>query len=150
VSGLRNEIITKVELEAIKMGKRNNKVWIDGLLSIKNISITELDGSAVPVVQGIIASGLQELGEHHRFMAYGRLAVETVAFVQAVDEEGPPQALVTGWLRSVALDCEIAEERVVSSIVVADNITFVVSKEIRTRANTLFNQALQGKDISAG
>ncbi|MBC8505985.1 MAG: hypothetical protein H8D34_14070 [Chloroflexi bacterium] len=132
------------------MGKRNNKVWIEGLLSIKDVGTTELDGKAVPVVQGIIASGSPELGGHHHFVAYGRLAVETIAFVQAGDEDGPPQALVTGWLRSMALDRNIAEERVVSSVVVADNITFVVNKEVRTRANTLFNQALQGEDTSAG
>jgi len=47
------------------------------------------------------------------------------------------------------VDYKIAEERVVSSVVVADNITFVVSKEVRTRANTLFNHALQSKDIYA-
>jgi len=131
------------------MGKRNNKVWIEGVLSVKDAGTTELDGEVVPIVQGIIASGSPELGEHHRFVAYGRLAVETMAFVQVVDEDGPPQALVTGWLRSMEVDHKIAEEQVVSSVVVADNITFVVSKEIRTRANTLFNQTLQGKDIYA-
>jgi len=131
------------------MCKRNNKVWIEGVLSVKDAGRTELDGEVVPIVQGIIASGSPEFGEHHRFVAYGRLAVETMAFVQVVDEDGPPQALVTGWLRSMEVDYKIAEERVVSSVVVADNITFVVSKEVRTRANTLFNHALQSKDIYA-
>lgn len=132
------------------MSKRNNKVWIEGVLSIKDAGTTELDGEVVPIVQGIIASGSPELGEHHRFVAYGRLAVETMAFAQVVDEDEPPQTLVTGWLRSKEVDRKIAEERVVSSVIVADNITFVVSKEVRTRANILFNQTLQGKDICAG
>jgi len=131
------------------MSKRNNKVWIAGVLSVKNAGTTELDGKIVPIVQGIIASGSPELGGHHRFVAYGRLAVETIAFVQAVDEEEPPQALVTGWLRSMEVDHKFAEERVLSSVIVADNITFVVSKEVRARANMLFNQTLQGKDIYA-
>ena len=131
------------------MSKRNNKVWIEGVLSIKDAGTTELDGEVVPIVQGIIASGSPEFGEHHRFVSYGRLAVETMAFIQVIDEDGPPQALVTGWLRSMEMDHKIAEERVVSSVVVADNITFVVSKEVRTRANKLLNQAIQGKDIYA-
>lgn len=129
------------------MGKRNNKVWVEGTLSITEVTTTELNESTVPVVTGIIATGLLELGGHHRFIAYGRLVVETIAFVRAIGETEPPRALIVGWLRSMVLerDQTPTDQQIVSSIVVADNITFVVSEKIRTRAKKIINQVLQGE-----
>jgi len=133
------------------MGKRNNKVWLEGFLTINEIETKDLEGDTVPVVSGLIATDRPELGGHHYFIAYGRLAVETIAFIQAVNDDGPPQVLIEGWLRSTILDCDtIGREHIMSSLIVANNITFVVSKEIRIRAQTILNQALQGKDIRIG
>ena len=132
------------------MGKRNNKVWLEGFLTISEIGTKDLEGDTVPVVRGLIATDRPERGGRHSFIAYGRLAVETIAFIQAVDDEGPPQVLIEGWLRSTMHDCDTIEsEQVISSLIVANNITFVVSKEVRIRAQTILNQTLQGKNNQA-
>ncbi len=132
------------------MGKRNNKVWLEGFLMINEIETKDLEGNTVPVVNGLIATDRPERGGHHRFIAYGRLAVETIAFGQAVGDDGPPQVLIEGWLRSTMLDRDtIRDEQVMNSLIVANNITFVVSKEVRLRAQTILNQTLQGKNNHA-
>lgn len=132
------------------MGKRNNKVWLEGILTINEIETKDLEGDSVPVVSGLIATDRPERGGHHCFIAYGRLAVETIAFIQAVRDDGPPQVLIEGWLRSTILDRDtIRNEQVMSSLIVANNITFVVSKEVRLRAQTILNQTLQGRNNQA-
>jgi len=125
------------------MSKRNNKVWIEGELFVENIDTTELDGHNVPSVQGLICTAPLEMGGHHRFVAYGRLAVETIGFLQAVRGDGPAQALIVGWLRSMPLSNSV--NKTVVSVVVADNITFIVSKEVRLQAREFINKALQGQ-----
>ena len=133
------------------MSKRNNKVWLEGILIIHTIETQELDGETVPVVNGLIATDRPELGGHHRFIAYNRLAVETIAFIQAVGDDELPQALIEGWLRSTAIGSDTPEdELLVHSLIVANNITFVVSKEIRIRAQIILNQALQGEAMPCG
>ncbi len=130
------------------MSKRNNKVWLEGFLTIHTIETQELDGETVPVVNGLIATDRPEQGGHHPFIAYNRLAVETISFVQAVGDDGPPQALIEGWLRSTTIGRDIPGDGLLRhSLIVANNITFVVSKEIRIRAQMILNQALQGKVI---
>lgn len=132
------------------MGKRNNKVWLFGLIALRNFGTTrldesDLDSSIVLVVNGSISTDANNLGGKHYFVAYGRLAVEVISFSMAAEEKSAPLlAALDGWLRTQRVECTCQPGQYSNSVIVANAITFVVNEEIRSRARVFINKMLRG------
>jgi hypothetical protein len=86
--------------------------------------MVELEDRQVPAVLCWVATDRPALGGKHKVVAYGRLAREVEAFVQAANGE-QLQATVNGWLRS---------QGEAYSVVIADRISFHTADEVRERA----------------
>ncbi len=114
------------------MSKRRNIVILNGPLYLEELSVVNLDGNEVPVAVCAVETDHPALGGRHRVLAYGRLAQEVAAFVQAA-RHNPLDCTVDGWLRSSP------DNRV--TVVVADRIAFHVGTEVATRARRLLTEA---------
>ncbi len=97
--------------------------------------------AALPVVDMVVATDAEAYGGHHPVVAYGRQAVEVMAFAEAWRRavevgrvSGPLHVAVEGWLRSMGG----------RSVVVADGVHFAVPDGVRAEAKVILNRLLQG------
>lgn len=102
------------------MGMRDNRIWLVGPLSLLHVREEQIGDLKIPLAVGVVRTYFPGGGSlEHRVLLVGRLAMEAVAFHQ----EGGGEVAVDGWLLS-------ANGR---SLVVADNISFVVPASVRKR-----------------
>lgn len=119
--------------------KRNNVVILDGILTDIRRETNEIDGVEMAYVSGFLSTktpSTQEKAKHPFVVYRQRLALETCAFIEVVSED--LLVRLYGWLNS-SWDGEICR-----SIVVAENITFDVSPEIRAEATRTLMDKING------
>jgi len=113
------------------MSKRRNIVILNGPLYLEKLATVNLDGNEVPIAVCAVETDRPALGGRHRVLAYGRMAQEVAAFVQAAGHN-PLDCTVDGWLRTMPDE---------SAVVIADKITFHVGAEAAAEARRLLAEA---------
>jgi len=113
--------------------KRHNMVVLQGAVRSVRPEVVRLDGVEMPAVFFELETDSPEFGGVHRCAAFGRLAVELMAFRMAAGEEIPLEVTLDGWLRSGAD----------GSFVVADRLMFHVPKSVREAAAAMVRRYLE-------
>lgn len=119
--------------------KRNNVVILDGILTDIKQETNVIDGLEMAYVRGILSTTTPSTHEKvkHPFVVYRqRLAVETIVFSDVVSGDLPVR--LYGWLNSSW------DEDICRSIVVAENITFDVSPDLRGEATRVLVDTMNG------
>ena len=123
--------------------KRNNVVILDGILTDIKQETKVIDGLEMAYVSGILSTTSPSTHERvkHPFVVYRqRLALESCVFSEVVSGDLPVR--LYGWLNS-SWDGVICH-----SVVVAENITFDVSPELRAEATHVLVDTMKGENGS--
>ena len=138
MSGLASQAIP-IGISKNSPMKRNNVVILDGILTDIRRETNVIDGLEMAYVRGILSTTTPSTHEKakHPFVVYRqRLALESCVFSKVVSGDLPVR--LYGWLNS-SWDGEICR-----SVVVAENITFDVSPELRAEATHVLVETMSG------
>lgn len=112
--------------------KRHNLVVLQGTVLEIRPELVSLDGVSAPAVFFVLETDKEEFGGRHQCVAFGRLALELMAFRMVAGDT--LEVTLNGWLRS-------DDHRV---LVVADRVMYHVPEGLRAAAAAMVRRFLEG------